>query len=351
MDGSSGEQAGRKVALWVGCYTQDMDGKGVGVVALGRDGEGGYAPLGPASQLDSPSFLALNPRVAVIYAATEGRGEVAAHTYDAEGRLAPLGSPVAVGPLLCHIAVDPSGAFLVACCFGDGTVAAIELGEDGSLGKLHRGVVSRDPHRMDRQSRAHASLMLGSGQLVSTDIGHDSLRMWQYSPQAGLELTDTVRLEPGCGPRHLARSTRGVVYVVCEYSTEVAMLYPVPRGPGLVALELQASFQSSARGRQDGDAAAELCLDASERRMYVGVRGSNRVCVLAVGDDGGLAPLAESACGGEWPRNHCLHEGRLVVALERSGAVASFALDEDGRPVHPPRLTPLGSPTHVLPAG
>jgi hypothetical protein len=84
--------------------------------------------------------------------------------------------------------------------------------------------------------------------------------------------------------------------------------------------------------------------------MYVGIRGSNRICTLGVGDGGHLTPLAETACGGDWPRNHCLHDGRLVVALERSSAIATFELGRNDVPVQPPRLLAAGSPTHVLAA-
>lgn len=338
------------VALWVGCYTQDMGGAGSGVVALRHDGGGGYTPLGPASPADSPSFLALHPTLPVVYAAAEGAGAVVAHAHDGQGRLQRVGEPVAVGSLACHVAVDPGGAFLVACCWGDGTVAVVELSPDGSLGRVHVGAASHDPHSHGRQSRAHASLMLGNGQFVTSDIGHDVLRLWRFCGEAGLELTATERLPFGCGPRHFAHSSRGVVYVVTEYTAQLAMLYPVPHGPGMVALELQAMLPTSQRGLQDGDAAAEVCLHPDERHMYVGIRGSNRICTLAVGDDGHATPIAETDCGGDWPRNHCLHEGRLLVALERSSAIAVFELGDDGLPAQPPRLVPLGSPTHVLAA-
>jgi 6-phosphogluconolactonase (cycloisomerase 2 family) len=259
-----------------------------------------------------------------------------------------LGAAAPAGPLACHVAVDPDGAFLVACCWGDGAVALVELEPDGSLGRPHVGATSIDPHGHDRHSRAHACLMLGNGQLVTSDIGHDALRLWHFSADTGLELTETERLPLGCGPRHFARSSRGVVYVVTEYSAEVAMLQVVPRAPGMVALELQEMLPASMGGARAGDAAAEICIDAGERHLYVGIRGSNRICTLLIGQNGRATPVDETRCGGNWPRNHCLQDGRLVVALERSNAIATFELDADGRPTQPPRLLAAGSPTHVL---
>ena len=56
----------RAVALWVGSYTTDMGGSGEGIVALGREADGSYAQLGPATAIESPSFLALHPRQPVL---------------------------------------------------------------------------------------------------------------------------------------------------------------------------------------------------------------------------------------------------------------------------------------------
>lgn len=346
------QPAKSRVALWVGCYTQDMGGAGQGVLALASVRGGEYVPLGPPSPVDSPSFLALHPTLPVVYAVAEGAGTVVARSYDPHGQLLRLGADVVVGSMPCHVAVDATGKFLVVCCWGDGAVAVVELEPDGSLGQAHLGERSSDPYDEGRPTRAHASLMLGQGQFVTSDIGHDRLRMWRFSDVGGLELTGGSQLPLGSGPRHFARSANGLVYVVTEYTAELALVCPVRRGSEILGLELQAMLPASERGLEPGDAAAEVCLDRSERRMYVGIRGSNRICTLGVGvgDGGHLTPLAETACGGDWPRNHCLHDGRLVVALERSSAIATFELDRNGVPVQPPRLLAAGSPTHVLAA-
>lgn len=338
-----------RIALWVGCYTSDMGGKGQGVVALGRDPNGSLVPLGPPSPIESPSFLALHPSQPVLYAVSEGARTVGAYRYGGDGTLSAIGAPAAAGEYVCHVAVDPDGRFLVASCWGDGSVVLVELEPDGSLGARHTGAPSVDPYGQARQSRAHACLMLGNGQAVTSDLGHDQLRFWRFSAADGLEQLGTERLPFGSGPRHFAQSSRGIVYVVTEYSAELALLYPVAQGPGHVALELQAMLPISPRGALPGDAAAEVCLSADERHLYVGVRGSDRICTLRVNADGTATPLDEVACGGVWPRHHCVDRQRLIVALERSNAIAIFELQADGRVLGLPQLMPAGSPSCVLP--
>jgi 6-phosphogluconolactonase len=346
---------GTTVALWVGCYTSDMDGSGEGIVALGRAADGGYAPLGPAMPVASPSFLALHPALPVLYAVSEGAALVHAYRVDSSGALKALGPAGIASSLACHVAVAPDGAFLVVSCWGDGSVLLFELEHDGSLGRRHAAPASEDPYGEGRQSRAHSCLMLGGGRMVTTDMGHDLLRCWRFSADHGLESRGSVTLPRGCGPRHFALSSTGIAYVNTEYSAEVIMLGPsgAEEVDGLETnvlwLELRGIFPVSAGGAHPGDAAAEICLDQAEQHLYVGMRGSDVICRLALDADGAPSPLEEIPCGGAWPRHHCIDGDRLVVALEHSHELASFPLDASGSPGQPPQLLATGSPTCVVP--
>lgn len=346
------EGAGPGVALWVGCYTSEMNGSGEGIIGLGRAGDGGYTPLGPATPVTSPSFLALHPSESVLYAVGERDALVHAFRFEDDGGLTTLGPSGTAGESACHVAVDPGGAFVVVSCWGDGSVVLFELELDGSLGARRLAPASEDPHGEARQSRAHACLMLGDGRFVTTDMGHDLLRFWRFTSDRGLEPHGTVTLPRGSGPRHFAMSSRGAVYVSTEYSGEVVMLAPSTpaqsdrHGPWLA---LRGGCPVSAAGVRPGDAAAEICLDAAERHLYVGVRGSDVICRLGLDAEGIPSPLDQIPCPGVWPRHHCMDGERLVIALERSHAVASLALDGTGRASQSPHLLATGSPTCVLP--
>jgi 6-phosphogluconolactonase (cycloisomerase 2 family) len=134
-----------------------------------------------------------------------------------------------------------------------------------------------------------------------------------------------------------------------EYSAEVVMLTERSAEAAGPWLELRGSYPLSAKGARPGDAAAEICLDGGERHLYVGVRGSDVIARLVLDADGAPSPLDEIPCGGAWPRHHCIDGDRLVVALERSHALATFGLGPAGDPGQPPQLISSGSPTCVLP--
>ncbi|WP_396125332.1 lactonase family protein [Arthrobacter sp. CJ23] len=340
--------------VWTGSYTADSNGNGKGIGALSLGADGHVASLGLATAADSPSFLAIHPELPVVYAVEEHAQTVRAYRPSGASGLDPLGGTWPAGPAACHVAVDPQGRFLVVACWGDGQVVLYELDHDGGITSRHSAAPAVDPYGAGpggeaRPSRAHASLMLPDGRIMTTDLGHDLLRVWRYVPGEGLVADHQVVLPKGSGPRHLTRHSSGTVFVVTEYSIEVATVRPSPDG----TFELAAIGPATAEGAFDGDSAAEIGLSPDGRHAYVGVRGSNRICVLRVTEDGTrLEPLADVPSGGNWPRHHLVRAGWLHVAHERSNDVVTFRLHpETGLPEGPISRVETGSPTALLAAG
>ena len=345
--------ATQKTLIWVGSYTADRNGNGEGIVALSADDDGQLTSLGLATAANSPSFLALHPSLPVVYAVAEEGKTVRAYRRTGDAELEAFGDPWPAGEATCHVAADPHGRFIVATCWGDGQVILYELDDDGAITSRTSAAAAVDPHTSTspdepRPSRAHSSLMLPDGRVMTTDLGHDLVRVWQYSPGEGLQLDHQVILPAGSGPRHMARHHSGTVFVDTEYSVEVAALRMEPDG----TYELTTMVPASAAGAKEGDAGAEIALSPDGRFAYVGVRGSNRICVLKVSHGGAeLEPLAEVPCGGEWPRHHLVREGWLYVANEGSDDVVSFKLNrETGLPDGVVSRVETGSPSVLIPA-
>lgn len=348
MLSNSGESTRGPVTLWCGSYT-GASGAGEGISLLEADDSGRLRRLGLAARADSPSFLAAHPALRVVYAVDEGPARtVQAYRRTSFARLEPLGQPWQTGASPCHVAVDPEGRYLVVACWGDGAVLLGDLGRDGTILSLRDAPRAVDPYEDDdRTSRAHATLILPDGRLLTTDLGYDLLRVWRYEPGSGLIADHDVPLGRGSGPRHLARHPSGHVYVVTEHSVEILVLRPdsserfalVGRGP------------ATAGGAREGDAPAEISVDEAGSRVYVTVRGSNRIVTLAVRDGGGrLEPLADTECGGDWPRHHLQHGSWIHVANQRSSTVTTFRLDPDtGVPTELVGTVAAGSPSCLVP--
>lgn len=340
--------------IWTGSYTEDSGGQGEGIGAISAGPDGTLQWLGTAATADSPSFIAVHPTVPVVYAVGEHARTVQAYRRSGEFGLEPFGDPQLAGAAACHVAVDPLGRFLIVSCWGDGQVLLYELDHDGGMTGRFPASPSVDPHQMPgaaepRPSRAHASLMLADGRIMTTDLGHDTLRIWQYVPGVGLTAGHDVVLPAGSGPRHLVQHSTGSVFVVSEYSIEVFVVKANQAG----TFELISQGRATFGGALPDDAAAEICFGPGGSHAYVGVRGSNRIGVLAVSADGSvLTPQADFASGGNWPRHHLVRGQWLHVAHERSGAIATFELDPaTGLPGAQIHTLESPSPTALVPAG
>jgi 6-phosphogluconolactonase len=343
------EPAAREAArdlIWTGSYTADRDGRGEGIGAVRAAPDGTLNWLGLAAAADSPSFLAVHSSLPVVYAVAEQARTVRAYRRSGAFGLEPAGPAWTAGEAPCHVAVDPMGRYLTVACWGDGKVLLFELDDDGGISARFPAAASTGS---GRPSRAHASLYLEDGRVMTTDLGHDLLRIWNYLPGAGLALDHEVVLPRGSGPRHLVQHASGSVFVVTEYSVEVAV---VQRSAGTGIFSLTGVGPATSAGTLPGDSAAEIALALDGRHAYVGVRGSNRMSVLQVEADGSsLRPLADFPSGGDWPRHHLVRNGWLHVAHELSHDVVTFPLDPDsGLPGEPVHRLEVASPTALVPA-
>lgn len=364
--------------FWLGGYGPAMEGSADGIGLLAGD-EGAATALsyrGAVTATPSPSWLAQHPTLDVVYAALEGDSAVQAFARTGESRLTPLGDPVEAGQYVCHLAVSTSGSFLIASCYGDGRVVRIGIDGEGRLvadaantaaelraalfgEPLQAGVpagvavaaTDRYPGALtaageERVSHAHAAAFLGDGRIATTDLGFDLVRIWR--PIAGsLVLDHEVVLPVGVGPRHMVVHPSGHLHVVTEYSCEVFTFAAGPDGTWSVI----AAALASPIAEVGIDVAAELARSRDGHVLYTALRGSNTIAALRVRGAGeSLEPFALADSGVDWPRHHLVHEGKLLVAGQRSDTVALLDLDErTGAPLGIRHEAQAPAPTHFLP--
>lgn len=329
---------------WVGAYSPDGGGTSQGIFAL-EYRESQLIDLGLAHSADSPSWITAHPYLPVIYAALEHRGEIAAFTVTSPSTLTPLQKPVAAGSLLCHLALDAERKTLLASCYGDGKVLAYPIAEDGSLGPAHVAEASQDPYtragHAPRSSRSHQTTILRSGKIITTDLGHDCLRIWGLI-DGQLSLHQRIVLQKGAGPRHLVEHPSGMLYVVTEHSVEVISLAPNDAG-NYEVLSRTALGEGLVAGEHYP---AEISLDSGANRLYVGVRGAGQIAVLNLGENGIPVPVATKSCHGEWPRHHVQIGETLLVANQLSNTISALGLNaSNGLPESLLSSLQLESPT------
>lgn len=333
MDGDDG--AGR---AFIGSFTS-AGGRGITVAAVDRD-TGALTVLGATDAVPDPSYLALGhgpgPGGRVLYAVSETEHGAAA-ALDVTGEVPePIGGIRPVegdGPT--HLAL--AGGHLLTANYGSGSVTALSVRADGSLGAAtsvlrHEG----SGPNADRQQAPHAHQVLpdpSGNWVLSVDLGTDSVRICALDAATGaLRLHGETALRPGTGPRHLAFHPAGAhAYVlneleptvtVCVWDAATGILEPV--GETSVLPE-------GATG--DGGTVtypSEVVVSHDGRFLWTANRGHDSISVLALDAAGAKASLVTTVgCGGHWPRDLALDPTgrRLYAANERSGDVSWFTLD------------------------
>ncbi len=301
----------------------------------------------PAADLaGSPSWLARHPHLDVAYAALEGTGEVQALRRTGDRTFTPLGAPVAAGKETCHVTVSPDAGTLLASSYGDGSVTRMRLDADGIPSQPFVLPAARDPHPgEERASHAHQAGFLRPGDALTVDTGFDLVRAW-HDVSESPTLVQEIVLPRGTGPRHIVRHASGSLFLVTEYSCEVYVLAQDAGGTWHIV-----SSTPVAPGIPDGDAAAGITTSVRGEFVYVGVRGSNAIATLRVGDGGRtLAPVALADSGVDWPRCHLTAGDDVLVAGQRSNDIVALNIDDRTGVVGGVRArTQAPSPTSLLP--
>ncbi|MEU1876984.1 beta-propeller fold lactonase family protein [Streptosporangium sp. NPDC020072] len=308
---------------YIGGYTPDTGGSGTGITVVEL---GSLTRLGttPAS---GPSFLAVHPRLPILYTVGESeRGTVGVYALG-EGAPTPLGQRPSGGSFPCHLSVDPSGRLLAVANYGDGTVSVHRVGAAGLLTEL-----CSFPYRDG--SHAHQTVFGADGVLYVPDLGADEVRRYLTDPDDDRVVPHPdgpVRLAPGMGPRHMTRFADHW-YVAGELDGTVRVYDDAWN-------EVAAAPSSSAPGTN-----YPSHLEVSGGFLYVANRGPDTVSVLSPHT---LEPVAEVACGGSWPRHFAIADNRMYVANQRSDGVAVLVL-KDGVPQPDPVVFVTGTPACVL---
>ncbi|MBF4582913.1 beta-propeller fold lactonase family protein [Curtobacterium sp. VKM Ac-2865] len=373
--------------LLVGSYTATGGGNATGISFV----DGGVAAT--VAVLDDPSFLAVSGDR--VYAVSEtAEGSVSAFRRSGTA-LEHLWTATAGGNAPCHVQVDPSGA-LVVTNYVSGTVTAVSLaaaesfaasvaasdGVVGARGSAGAVVVPASaiatvalPGRgagagagsaavgpvADRQDgpHAHQSVSTPEGTLLVADLGGDMLHEFQVETSgpagavvgsAGAGAGDgalslvPVRVHdvaPGAGPRHMTWFD-GDLIVAGELDGRVHRLRRDDDG----VLRTVASADTF-----NGPVGESLLshIEADETgRVTVAVRGRDVIVVLDA-SDGGLTVVGSAPCGGAWPRHFALVPGFVLVANERSDAIAVLPVGDDGVPGAAVAQIAVGTPTCVVP--
>lgn len=336
--------------------TRERHARGAGISVFNYAQDTGALTLTQVvGGLVNPSYLLPHPTLPVLYTVHGDSHEVSAlHRDTHSGALTPWHQQACDGRNPVHLALGPSGHYLMVSNHLSGTLAVLPVAPDGALGPVTHAVPmpgEPGPHRKEQpHAKPHYNLVDPTGRyVVVPDKGLDRVFLFELGAHsAHAEPACVADAREGAGPRHAAFHPTGRwLYVVNELDNTVAA-YALDDGklrPFQVLPTLPDTYTGNSR-------AAGIAIDAHGRHLYVSNRGDDSIAVFQVDAvTGRLAPVQHAASGGKTPRFFTLSpDGRFLFTLnEDSDTLIRFRVNaQDGALTRDGYELPVGSPVCMV---
>jgi len=342
----------RELTLYVGTYTS---GKSEGIYGYRMDVATGALTRFTSCKSVNPSFLAIDRSKRYLYAVNEvgqyaGKpgGGVSAFAIDpATGNLRLLNEQATLGADPCYLTIDHNKRTLLVANYTGGSVSALPLRSDGTLGmvidhKQHEGSGIKE-----QQKGPHAHCIILDRlerYALAADLGIDKVMIYRFDSATG-KLTPGkqpwTELQPGAGPRHLTFHPNGkYVYAINELDSTLTVLKY--NDGTLTQVETVSTLPSDFSGVSY---CADVHVSATGKFLYGSNRGHDSIVVFEIDPrTGKLKQLEHVSTEGKWPRNFAIDPtGRfLLVANQHTDNVVTFSIDPTTG-----RLTPTGQVTEI----
>lgn len=308
-------------SFYLGTYTEG-DSEGIYHGQLSVDGS--FDTLHLVAKSVNPSFLCFandkKTLVAVNEVNVDSTGTVEAFAI-AAGGLQKVSESTSGGAHPCYVSANQRGDILMANYSG-GNIGYVCVDELGGLSPLQAVAQHYGSGATGRQTEPHAHSIwfMDDTNAVAVDLGIDQLIFYQIKDKE-LHKVDSLKLESGAGPRHLAiHPNKKLMYVINELNSTITVV--AKRAAGWQALS---SVSTLPPGYNDKSYCADIHLSADGRFIYASNRGHNSLAIFKTVDEQ-LELVGYEDVRGNWPRNFAItpDDEFVVVANQRSNNLVAF---------------------------
>jgi 6-phosphogluconolactonase len=352
-----------EVIVYVSSFAAGEKG-GIEALRLSLD-DGKLTRLARTGGVENPFFIAISPDRRFLYSVHaiafggEDDEEVAAYAIERDsGNLTLLNRRSAKGTATCYLEVDATGKTLLLANYSSGSVAAMPIREDGSLGEVtsfiqHEGGSKVDPKRQDAPY-AHGIIVSPDNRVAfAADLGLDMIIGYSLdATRAGMKLLIPARAasRPGAGPRHLAFAPDGKnLYSIDELSNTITRYaYDAEKVWSFAnaeagAIPREESISTLPEDFTGSSYCADLKITPDGKFLYGTNRGHDSLAIYGIGDDGVLTLIGFEPSRGKGPQNLLITpDGQWLLCANMPGnSLAVFRIGSDGK------LTPTGDPLEI----
>lgn len=323
--------------LLVGTYTAPGKSNGIYVYSFNTEtGEFGFKT--EVSDIKNPSFLTLSKNQKYVYAVSElgdGQGSVSAFSFDSPtGKLKFLNSESSGVNGPCYVSVDNNNKYVFIGNYGGGSVSAIPINPDGSLGSNSQSIQhegsSINPGNQDKPHVHAAVLSPDNRYLFVPDLGTDKVNVYGVNSANSAPLSPSeeafVKVKAGSGPRHFIFHPSGAFAYLVQEMMGIVTVFDYKDGK-LKAKQSVTMPPSDFTGRID---AADIHVSPDGKFLYASLRGDiNELFIYAIDSIGKLTYSGRQSTLGQAPRNFAIDPtgNFLLVGNQNSDEIVIFKRD------------------------
>ncbi|MDB6155717.1 MAG: 3-carboxymuconate cyclase [Chthoniobacteraceae bacterium] len=326
--------------VYLGTYSSANGSKGIYRTEL-KNGKLAEPEL--VAETRNASFLAIHPNKKWLYAINEidslkGKeaGAVTGFAIEKNGGLTLLNQESSVGPGPAHLAIDPSGKWVLVANYGGGSSALLPIGGDGKLGEAtafikHEAVKPQVSH-------AHCATFSPDGRFAFIcDAGVDKIHQFKLDNiKGGLIPNDPPFVQigsgNGTGPRHFVFNQAGTHgYVINETNMTVTALSYAPATGVLKPVQTVSSLPSGTAVTK-GFSTAEIAIHPSGKFVFGSNRGFDSIATFSIDlKSAELTQTSQQQEGIKVPRNFGIDpSGRyLLAANQDADSVVVFEINQE----------------------
>lgn len=340
-----------QLLLYTGCRTSQQRGacgKGIEVFQVKSPQQLQHLQCMKAGI--NPSFLCINRTKNTLYCLHGDEDQVSSFGIDSTGKLSPLNTICSGGSNPVHLALSPSGHYLLVANYASGNITSVSVHPDGTLGSVVCTLplpATPGPHRQQqRGSHPHQIVFHPSGSwLAVPDKGCDVVHILTLDEHTGmLAWRNCHRFPAGSGPRHITFNRQGTLaWLVLELSSQVLAAQVHTETGAMSPVQLISTLPDD---YFSDNTASGIVLMEDTHTLHVSNRGHGSVVRYSVDPiTGKLLCPSWTLTGGKVPRFICQFPGTQSLIAANEDQHTLVLLDPCGK--HRV-LAQTGSPVCVI---
>jgi 6-phosphogluconolactonase len=323
-----------------GPATADAPADPLGIYVMNLDAKSGKLSMPTLTlPLQRATAFAVHPGLPILYSVASGSGPqsnselYSLRSDPANGQLVVINHVDSGGRDATALALDAASGTLFAAHYGTGSLSAVTVNANGTLGALASSQTNTGTGPSPRQKSAHAHDVVvapGGKYALVSDLGAD--RIFVYAFDAGTRTLSAgvgTTVPAGSGPRHLVFSRDGkYVLVNTELTAELRSYRWDSKTGRLTAVQ---DLQAYPAGKSGDKSSSELALSPDGRFAYLALRGDQDSLIVYAFNThkGTLREIQRVSSGGKTPWSIGIDStGRwMLVCNQSSNAVVEMKID------------------------